>query len=506
MRTQYLPVPVGGWNASVPLDLMQPTDAVQLINFIPRESTIEFRKGTQELTSSALATSVETLATHRQEDGTETLVAFADGKSYTINTSTGAATQKNSGYKNNRWQTVNFNDLLLCVNGADAPQQFDGTTFGNYSAAVSGATPEDLNGVVVFKGRCIYWENNSASFWYAAAGAYGGALTEFPLSLVTRQGGYVVECFSWTRDSGDGMDDLFVVIMSTGETLVYQGSDPGNASDWTLIGSFALGAPLAIRGSCNLGGDRVILTKDGFINLSTALQVGRMSENGNVSTKIMEAAKESAKRYGSLYGWEIFYHDSESLLMVNVPVEDGERWRQYCMNTNTGAWTQFKDINCVTFTEINGVLYGGCPDGHIRQIFTGASDDSVPIEFIMVPAFNSFGMPDRMKTLTFCTVQTNFVAKENIGLAGLADLETRAFGNAAVPDLTVGTLAEWDTATWDEVYWGDSDEIDNREKFIYDIPVSSHGYSLSVKIKIQSNIQTANIFTLRLKYKLGRSI
>ena len=377
MRTKFLSVPNGGWNASQALDMMAPNDAVRMINLIPRKTHIEPRKGTQELTTSALPDIVETLAKHRAGDGTQTLLAGANDNIYTVNTTTGATASVGSGFKDNRWQTVNFNDLLLFVNGADAPQQYDGTTLGTYTATITGPTATDLTGVVVFKGRCIYWENNKASFWYAGAGSYGGACTEFPLDLVTKKGGYVVECCTWSRDSGEGLDDLFVVLMSTGETLVYQGSDPGSAFDWQLIGSFELGEPLGVRGSIKYASDRIVLTRDGFVNLSTALQVGRVTDEGNISSKIVDAAKKAAERWGDNYGWEITYFDRESLLIVNIPryvstsTPTNSYSEQYCMNTNTGAWTRFTGWDAITFQEVNGKLYMGCYDGHVREVFTG---------------------------------------------------------------------------------------------------------------------------------------
>ncbi len=508
MRTQYIAPPVGGWNASQPLDLMQPTDAARLINLIPRETSLDFRKGSEKLTTSALATEVETLATHRAEDGTQTLVACADGKIYTVDTTTGAATQKSASKTNNKWQTVNFNNLLLMVNGADAPQQFNGTTVANYTAAITGATPADLVGVVVFKGRCIYWENNAAKFWYAEAGSYGGLLQAFGLNLTTQKGGYVVECCTWTRDSGDGVDDLFVVIMSTGETLVYSGSDP--KTDFALIGRFNLGAPISIRGSTNLASDRIIITEDGFVNLSTALQVGRASEKGNVSSKIINAAKRATNAWSGNYGWEVLYHDRESLLIVNVPRQIGATaannvYEQYCMNTNTGAWTRFRGWDAITFTEVDGDLYMGGADGHIRKCFTGPSDDNNPINYLWMPAFNDCGARSNNKQLTFVTLQTNFVSKSNIAMAGLSDFELRAFGQAQIPATTPGTGTFWDEENWDSAYFSD-EEIDSKDIYTYDMSVSTYGYSLGFKFKAQSNDQTAKIYSARLKYKMGRSI
>lgn len=508
MRTEVIPISAGGWNASMPLDMMPPTDAVRLINLIPDERSLNFRGGSTRTTvKAAVGAEIETMTTHRDEDGTETLVFAADNDIKTIDISDGTVSDLGTGFTNDRWQTVNFNNLLLMVNGADTPQQYDGTTLQNYVAAISGATATDLKGVTVFKGRCYYWENNAAKFWYPAAGAYGGALTSFPLDLTTKKGGYVMEICTWTRDSGDGVDDLFVVIMSTGETLVYQGSSP---ADFALIGNFNLGEPVGIRGSTQFASDRIIVTKDGFVNLSTALQVARVSEKNNVSSKIIDEAKRATRLWGNNFGWEIFYHDNQSLLMVNVPRQisstpANSKYEQYCMNTNTGAWTRFKGWNAISFTEIGSELYMGCSDGHIRKCFDGANDDGVAIDYTWIPAFTSCQMPGRKKQATFLTLHTNFTNKENIGVAGLADYEERAFGNAAVPDLASGDIGEWDVSDWDDAYW-DGTIINGRAINKYDFPIISSGYTITFKINIQSDVQTAAIYAARVKYKAMRTI
>ena len=38
----------------------------------------------------------------------------------------------------------------------------------------------------------------------------------------------------WPQDGGQGIDDLTLFITSEGEVLVYAGSDPSNADDWSL--------------------------------------------------------------------------------------------------------------------------------------------------------------------------------------------------------------------------------------------------------------------------------
>lgn len=509
MRTEVIPISITGWNASMPLDMMPPTDAVKLVNYIPDERSLNFREGSEIVTTKGAAGDpIETMTTHRDEDGTETLICAADDAIFKFDVSTQTVTSLNTGYSNGRWQTVNFNNLLLMVNGADTPQQYDGTTLQDYTSAITGATGSDLVGVCVFKGRAFYWENNANKFWYAAAGAYQGALTAFPLAIVNQKGGYVVECCTWSRDGGDGADDLFVVLMSTGETLIYQGSDP--SSDFNLIGKFNLGEPVSVRGSTNLAADRIIITKDGFVNLSTALQTARTSESNNVSTKIIDAAKRATRRWAGNYGWEVFYHDKQSLLMVNIPRQisataANSKYEQYCMNTNTGAWTRFTGWNAITFAEIGGELYMGGSDGHIRKCFTGANDDGTAIDYVWTPAFTSCQMPQRQKQATFVTLHTNFVNKENIGIAGISDYDPRDLGNAAVPDIAAGDGAVWDDSDWDDSFWSDT-LLDEKTIQKYNIPIMTSGYTISFKTKIQSDIQTASIYAARIKYKAMRTI
>jgi len=509
MKTYHIPAPVGGWNASQALDNMAPTDAVKLINWIPRETSIEMRKGSKKITDSALGGPVETLVTYRDESGDEILIAGYDGKVSKISTTTGVATELAIGFTNNQWQTININNLLVMCNGADTPQEYNGTALSDM--AITGATAADLIGITTFKGRAIYWEKKAAKFWYADAGAYTGALTAFPLEYTTQKGGYVMDCMTWTRDSGDGVDDLFVIIMSTGETLVYSGSDPGSATDWSLIGKFTLGRPLTVRGSANLAADRIIITEDGFVNLSTALQVARVSEKGNVSSKIVEAVQEATNRWGSKYGWEIIYHARESLLIVNIPRQTSESkpednvYNQYCMNTNTGAWTMFRGWQAITFTEVAGDLFMGSSDGHIRKCFYEANDDTVAISTVVIPAFSTYGVPDRMKQATYVTVTTSCVNKENIGLGALADFNTRAFGGASVPTPITGTQGTWNASEWNEAYWSRSASGDN-DIHNYNLPVKALGYSLSFKMNIQSDMQIPKVYSFRQRFKMAGAV
>jgi hypothetical protein len=221
----------------------------------------------------------------------------------------------------------------------------------------------------------------------------------------------------------------------------------------------------------------------------------------------VDAVKEATNRWGVNYGWEVNYYDRESLLIVNIPRYVNNTTatlsysEQYCMNTNTGAWCRFRDWDAITFQEHEGNLYMGCYDGHIRKVFTGGTDDDNAIKGVCIPSFNMMGSPDRNKQLTVCTITTNHDNKESFGVGGLADFQPEAFGTASAPDKGVPPL--WDVPDWDTEEWA-SEVLETPAN--YDFSVSNYGYALSTKINMFSNVETIKIFSIRFKYKLGRSI
>ena len=67
------------------------------------------------------------------------------------------------------------------------------------------------------------------------------------------------------------MDDMLVIMANTGETLVYQGDDPSDALGWELVQRYQLPQPIADLGVDRIGAETIIITDDGYINLSEAL-------------------------------------------------------------------------------------------------------------------------------------------------------------------------------------------------------------------------------------------
>ena len=102
MATVSTTSPIGGWNARDALDKMPDSDAVKLVNWIPRAGYCQTRGG-HAVHAPGLGGSVNTLAAYR--GATEVFIAGANGKLWNITTSTPVSLA--TGFTNDRWQTTN---------------------------------------------------------------------------------------------------------------------------------------------------------------------------------------------------------------------------------------------------------------------------------------------------------------------------------------------------------------------------------------------------------------
>lgn len=188
MTAIAIPAPIGGWNARDALGSMEPTDAIKMVNWIPRAGYVQSRAG-YGVHVPGLGGPVETLAPYRGL--TEKLIAAANGHIWNV---TSTNTSLASGFTEDRWQYTNHSTKLIFVNGADAPQVYDGSTVAaaNFTGSPGGFTASTMWGVNSFKGRVYYWGKLKQSFWYAAAGAYQGTLAEYNMASVLTTGGTLV--------------------------------------------------------------------------------------------------------------------------------------------------------------------------------------------------------------------------------------------------------------------------------------------------------------------------
>lgn len=445
VQPQVIPISITGWNTRDAVAAMAPTDAVILDNWYPDAGGLTVRQGSKVFCTGVGQTYVDTLVEYSAGPNLQFLAACG---SRICNITSGTSIKVGGGFTSDVWQTVNFAGRLFFVNGVDKPQSWDGTALTNAGFNGTGLTQEDLIGIEVFKGRLFLWEKNSQSFWYGALGAITGTLTEFPLNLVANTGGNLIVMTTMSHDGGEGITDLAVFILSTGEVLIYNGLDPGDPTSWALYGRYKISPPISPRAVTRYSADSYLTTFDDYVPLQqqlVALKVGQIPPRSKISGAVQKAVASSQ----GPYGWQSIYYPRGRRLIFNVPNPNGT-FDQHIYNVQQDAYCRFTGNNGSCWSVFNSNLYYGGANGIVYQADIDNTDSGTAITFDGQPAWNDFGSPQRKRLSA---------VRPNLGTLGIAPYR---FGTAfdyeevqlISSSQTIPTPGSpWDISPWDISPW-----------------------------------------------------
>jgi len=496
-KSRAIPACTGGWNSRDSLADMDEKDAVVLDNYFPDGTKTTLRQG---FASHGIGMSgdVNTLMVYSPTSGTQKLIA-ANGEYIYDVSSAGAATELKDSYTSDKWQSTNMGtsggQFLLGFNGADTPFVYDGTTWGN--TTITGPTVANLIWCAVHQNRLWTGEKNSLIAYYGGVNSIGGAFTAFNLYSVAQKGGYLMGMVTWTRDGGSGADDVAVFVTSEGEYIVYSGTDPSDATKWSLVGIFRLGKPIGRRFFEKIGADVILITEDGFISLSTMLSVDRsQSSKAALSDKINIVLNSSVTQYRSNFGWQALVYPASKMIIFNIPISATESY-QYVFNSITSAACRFKGMNATCFAVCNDKLYFAGHDGVVYRADYGYSDNGGNIEGEIFPAFSYFGSPQLVKSFSLAEV----VFEGEVQIIPSKQLNTDFKMNKYLSSSTsieLGNSSLWDTALWDVATWGGGVDIFRKWQSAIGI-----GRSASLRIKTSTKTARPSVISINYIYKTG---
>lgn len=457
-----IPAPIGGWNRRDPLAAMDPRDAVELSNWFPRVADCAVRGGCEEF-ATGFATQPKTLAVYNGQNGVNKL--FAANSSGIYDCSAGgaigaAAIARTEGYHSWVQMAVSGGAYLIMCNGVDKPAYFDGTNWtavdGVSTPALTGVTTTTLVSCNVYKRRLFFLQEDKLNFYYLAADAIGGALTEFLLGPLCARGGYTMAMGTWTMDGGQGPDDYAVFVTSEGEAVVFTGTNPSDVNSWSLVGVYFVGKPLGRRCFKKYGGDLILITQYGAFPLSKAVQAATINFKLALTNKIEGAFIEAADNYGDYSGWMCEIFPAQGAFIFNIPTAgDNSSAEQYVMNTTTRSWCKFTGWNAADFVEYNKELYFA-DQTVVAKCWTTFADYGENITAAAQTAFNHHKDP-RVKdwNLFRPMLRTNGPLTFSVGVA--VDFETTPTLSTA--SYTTFTGGRWDVALWDASYWAAGLEV-----------------------------------------------
>lgn len=448
-RPAHTPAPTGGWNARDNIADMPITDAAILDNWFPGTSRVRIRRGFEEHVT-GLTHITETLMTYAS--GTvNKMFAAADTKIYDVSVAGAVGAAVVSTLTNARWQYANMGtsggEFLIGVNGADTPIKYDGSTWD--TSTITGSTSTNFIHINLYKRRLFFVVKNSLKFAYLPVESIAGAASEFDLAPECQLGGYLMAMGTWTRDGGDGLDDFAVFYTSKGELLIYQGSDPSDATDWSLVGRFLAAAPVGRRCMVKAGADLILISQDGFVPLSTSLSNGRATQRIAISDKIRDAVNSATRSYGANFGWQGILYPRGSMMVFNIPTIENTSADQYVANTLTGAWCRFTGMDASCWAVFNDELYFGGATA-IYKADSGFSDNGAKIEGDVQQAYTSLGYGGLK---AFRQIRPVFTTDGAITAALAVNIDYETKNPTSVPTFTTPTGAAWDSSPWDTTSW-----------------------------------------------------
>lgn len=446
-----LPAPVGGWNARDALPSMQPADAVILENWYPATTEVTLRNGYAKHVT-GITGQVETLMAYSGA-ATDKLFAIAGGNVYDVTSQGAVGAAVVTGLTNSRWGYCNIatsgGNFLSMANGVDAPRNYNGSAWS--TPAITGVTATTLRDPILYAQRQFFIGNNSLKVWYLPVQSIAGAAAAVDVAPFMTKGGYIVAHGTWTIDAGNGVNDHYVIMTNKGQIIVYQGTDPTSSTTWSMVGVWDIGAPVGRRSLYKYAGDMLIISQDGVVPLSGALQSSRVQPRVAITDKIQYAISAAVTDYATNFGWQLMYVPTINQLWVNVPVQEGQNQQQYVMNTITGSWCNYTGWNANCMEMYNDEPYFG-GDGYVARAWYTSADDGNNITALGLQAFNNFNSAGSLKRFTMSRpifrTDGSPAIYAGINIDFNTDIPTSSL------TFTPVNYSNWDSALWDAGTWG----------------------------------------------------
>lgn len=511
-RAKTFAAPVRGLVTNQNLSVGLDQAALVLDNWFPTQTGIRLRGGT--LRHATIGTDPVLSMWNYVSGNVDKLFASDAGNIFDVTAPADpevAPTADVTGLSGGDWTFVQFEtaggDYLVGVNGMDTPRQYDGSSWASSTMSASGLTTSNLSHVWTFKERLYFVEDGTMSFWYLSTGAITGTPVEFSLAGVFNKGGSLMFGGTWSLDAGDGVDDLCVLVSTLGEVAVYQGTDPSNASTWSLVGRYDIAPPLGKRAVEKAGGDLLIATEEGIIPISMAVSKDPAALSLSAVTRTIEPDWLDEVRDRRTLPWTLKKWPRQNMLVVGMPSPGpGIESRTFVANLETGGWCRFTgatwDVRSQTVLE--GVHYVGGADGVIYQTESTGSDNGSNYTSVCVPHFSHLGVRGPIKSV-------NLVRPTYRGAKAFIDKVSMSVNYTISLPPAPSSVAdssddEWDSGLWDEAVWDATGSTVIRSQWR---AVATAGFVVAPQVQITSGVTPkpdAELMSIDVMYEIGEVV
>lgn len=536
--------PIGGWNTRDPLANTSSKYAIVIDNYFPRTTDLQLRKGitryktAYDIDNPTRPPFLRLFSYMPQDNSAGCLFAVSDEGFMKFNTIASSTPELaiSSAATNGLWQAINFNNAggnwlwCCCGDGTNKARVYNGTTWtildGDSTPALDYSA--EWTDVCSFKRRLWLARKDSSTLYYLDVLAIAGTeadstLHKLQLGSLWNKGGSILKIMSVSLDAGEGSDDYLAIFSTEGQVCLYKGTNPSADDDWELVGVYDIPRPISNTCFAKYGGDVVIMTENGLLTFSSLLQ-SVMIKNSVMSSDIIQTAwadmvarvrevgarnGRSLQQAGKYCG--IVVYPEQNMLVCNflndfryneATQEQSFSYVQFVMNTLTGAWCRFKNLNLTWLVNHRDSIYA-VADRYMYKFWEGYSDNKGIISGILKTAY---GFPSGRGTNSRITlirpVLQSDTSTPRYTLRIDSDYEQILRLGRARNNINRTDLALWDDAIWDEDYWVGSERVSQ------DWTTVNHyvGKAISIRMRINSLGQNISVVAFDLITQSGGMI
>lgn len=478
-----IPAPIKGIDTRQVLSRMDPETTISMINIMPEEEGCAFRAGTLEYGNGSTGDNPYTLLPFNglAEDGTEDLLFLCDQDGIWDVTTSGdtsptkvfswATTTAGAGICS-YIQTIDTNGaayVLLCdkLNGYHVYTVSTSTWAAVAQGAgatqvASPADPTKFAYVMKWKERVWFIQEDTQTAWYMDVLALYGTATKFEFGNKHPHGGFLNTLSEFTRDGGDGADDMLVSVSTGGDISLWTATDPDN--DMQMVGRWFVGETPTVgrRGSIEYGGDVYVLSVRGITSMSALIEGKTLTNERNLLTDKIGPFIRSVMTQGrATFGWGLVIDASRGTLIITTPDFPSYDSLQFVLNLTTDAWAIWQDMPiehgvmfrdnfyvCKTVDSANRVYK---LTGFVDDVRISGSPDPLGINWSVMGAYTDGGVPVANKQVHF--LRPVFTQGSYPSYVIEAKYDFDVSGITFTPVIGNTNVALWGSALWSSALW-----------------------------------------------------
>lgn len=277
-----------------------------------------------------------------------------------------------------RMMAAEISSNVVMVDGRGEAIRYDGTAFHLGGFTADGADPDGFQGVIAHHDRLYFWSADTLEFWYGDVGAVMGALTKFPLDRLGNIRGTIVAMGSFTIDAKQDMDDVLCILTSAGDLVVYAGLDPGDATDWRILGRAKVAVPVSRFGLYQHGSDLYVLTAEGLTSMRVMLNRGTSAPIQALTSPIRDEMK-AAVAVADPEAIQVIAPPDSQYLLVSFPGTE----RAFVYGFAAQGWFNWTGMKMRAWHRFDKQLRATLANGREAVIEDGAGDGGVPISCVL---------------------------------------------------------------------------------------------------------------------------